>query len=372
MKPALTIVLLKVFANGFYQVHAPVLLFIFFIMVGCVPGNMLLSYHESLMIAMCSSPVMLMLVLGGWLIYIFKSWHYVSVQLLKPEKQFLFYSSNALNRNEQLKSWFYTQAYILLPIIIYALLTVGVGVRHQYYIMPSVILLFITGMIYCSAWLYARQLNNLIDGSSQSLLLKLSRSWRKPYFSLYIYHVFDSLKIQYFVTKALSWLIITGVFYLFADVKSDIRVAGIAMLAVITAHVVLIFEARRFEETRLCFSRNLPYSRWQLFLNFAGVYLFLLLPESVWLFSRFSPLLALELFLSGLSTALLFHSILYWFGLNMDKYLQWILGLFIVLFWIIMFHLLWVLIPLNLGVGYLFFYFNYYSYQGMANKDIEL
>lgn len=365
----LTNVLLKVLANGFYQVHAPILLFVFFIMVGCVPGNMLISYHESLMMAMCSSPVMLMLVFGGWLIYVFKSWHYVLIQLLAPEKQFLFYSSNALSRNEQLKSWLYTQAYILLPIIIYALLTVGVGLTHHYYIIPVIMLLFIAGIIYCSALLYTHQLNSLIDGSKQSLLLKLSSKWRKPYFSLYIYHVFDSLKIQYFVTKALSWLIITGVFYLFADVKSDLRVAGIAILAVITAHAVLIFEERRFEETRLSFSRNLPYSRWQLFLNFAGVYLFLLLPECVWLFGRFNPLMALELLLAGLSTALLFHSMLYWFGLNMDKYLQWILGLFIVLFWIIMFHLLWLLIPLNFGVGYLFFYGNYYNYQGMANKD---
>lgn len=361
MQRPLTNVLIKVFAAGFYQVHMPILFFVFFVMVGCVPGNMLISYHESLMMTMCSSPVMLMLVCGGWLIYIFKSWHYVAVQLLKPEKQFLFYSANAFERKKQLTGWCYTQAAIISPIIIYALLTIGVGIKHHFYLLPGIILIFLSGSICASALLYTRILNRLVDGSKQSLLLRLSGNWRKPYFSLYIYNVFDSLKVQYFITKGLSWLIISGVFYLFADVKTDIRVAGIAILAVITAHVVLIFEQRRFEETRLRFSRNLPYSRGRLFINFIGVYFFLLLPETVWLFSRFSPVMAFGLLLAGLSTAMLFHSLLYWFGLNMDKYIQYILALFIVLFWVIMFHLLWILIPLNLGIAFLFFYFNYYS-----------
>ncbi|MDN5289330.1 MAG: hypothetical protein JWR38_5604 [Mucilaginibacter sp.] len=368
MQQPLTKVLLKVFASGFYQVHAAILLFVFFIMVGAVPGNMLISYHKSLMLGMTSSPVMLALVMGGWLLYIFKSWHYVIGQFFAPDKQFLFYSSTSLSRSEQRKSWYYAQAAILAPVIVYALLTVCVGITHHFYVLPVVILVFLSVMIWCSAMLYVRVVNRLIDGSSQSVLLRLSSGWRKPYFSLYVYHVFDKLKVPYFITKGLAWLIITGVFYLFADVKTDLRVAGIAMLAVITAHTILIFEERRFEETLLSFSRNLPFSRFNLFLNFIGVYFFLLLPESVWLFSRFQPLMALELLLAGLSIVLLFHSLLYWFGLNMDKYLQWIFGLFMVLFWVIMFHLLWLLIPLNLVIAYLLFYNNYYKYEGMVSK----
>ena len=369
MQQPLTKVLLKIFAGGFYQVHAGILFFVFFIMVGTVPGNMLVSYHKSLMLAMTSSPVMLALVLGGWLIYILKSWHYVGTQLFAPEKQFLFYSSTALSPAEQRKSWCYMQAAILAPIIIYALLAVGVGLTHHFYILPAVIMLFLTGIVWCSSLIYVRLMNGLIDGSKQSLLLRWSSTWRKPYFSLYVYHIFDDKKVPYFITKGLSWLIISGVFYLFADVETDTRVAGIAILAVITAHVVLIFEERRFEETKLSFARNLPYSRLRLFLNFALVYFFLLLPEGVWLFSRFQPLIAVELLLAGLSIALLFHSLLYWFGLNMDKYLQWILGLFMVLFWVIMFRLLWVLIPLNLVIAYLFFYYNYYRYEGVVSNE---
>ena len=361
MQPSLNNVLLKIFGRGFYQVHAGILAFGFFVMIGAVPGDMLVNYHKTLMIGMASSPVMLAIVCAGWLLYTFKSWHYVTGQFFAADKQFLFYSSTSFSRADQLKSWFYVQTAILAPIIIYALMAVGVGIAHHFYVLPIVILAFLATIIYCSGLLYVNVINRSIDGSNQSLLLRFSGKWGKPYFSLYIYHIFDKLKVPYFITKGLSWLIITSVFFLFADVRNDLRVAGIAVLAVATAHTILIFEERRFEETRLSFSKNLPFSRGRLFLNFAGVYLVLLLPEAIWLFTRFSLIMATELLCFVLSVMLLYRSLLQWMGLNMDKYLQWILGVFIVLFWIVMFKLLGILILLNLGFAFALFYHNYYK-----------
>lgn len=360
---SLTNVLLKIFANGFFRVHAGILLFVFLAMVGVVPPQYLIGYHKALMLAMGSNPVMMLLVFGGWLVYTIKSWHYVSGQIFAGDQHFLFYSSNAFGREKQLKSWCITQATILSPLIIYGLMAVGVSFANHYYALPVCILAYLVALVYISAVIYTRQINGLIDGSSQSILLRLSSKWRKPYFSLYIYHIFDARKVPYIITKALSWLIITGVFWVFADVKTDVRVAGIAILTVITAHIVLVFEERKFEETKLSFARNLPYSTIKLFVNFIGVYLLLLIPEMVWLFSRFNPVMAVELLFLGISTIMLFHCLLYWFGLNMDKYLQWALGLFIVLFWVIMFKLLWLLAPVNLVVAYMLFHKNYRNHD---------
>lgn len=360
---SLTNVLLKIFANGFFRVHAGILLFIFLAMVGVVPPQYLIGYHKALMLAMGSNAVMMVLVFAGWLIYAIKSWHYVLGQIFTTEQHFLFYSSNSFSTKNQIKSWCITQATILSPIIIYGLVAVGVSFPNHYYALPLCILAYLAALIYLSAIIYTRQINGLIDGSNQSILLRLSSKWRKPYFSLYIYHIFDARKIPYLITKALSWLIITGVFWVFADVKTDVRVAGIAILAVVTAHIVLVFEERKFEDVKLSFARNLPYSTIKLFLNFIAVYGVLLIPETVWLFSRFNPVMAVELLLLGLSTIMLFHCLLYWFGLNMDKYLQWALGLFIVLFWVIMSKLLWLLVPTNLAIAYWLFHKNYRTHD---------
>lgn len=360
---SLTNVLLKIFATGFFRVHAGILLFIFLAMVGIVPPQYLIGYHKALMLAMGSNPFMMVLVFVGWLIYIIKSWHYVSGQITVGAQHFLFYSSNAFTKQKQLISWMITQAFILSPIIIYGLIAAGLGFANHYYTLPLCILLYLVASVYVSAVIYTRQINQLIDGSKQSLLLRLSSKWRKPYFSLYIYYIFDARKVPYLITKALSWLIITGVFWVFADVKNDVRVAGIAILAVITAHIILVFEERKFEATRLSLARNLPYSFIRLFTNFATVYFFLLIPETVWLFSRFSSLMAFELLLLGLSIIMLFHCLLYRLGLNMDQYLQWVLGLFIVLFWVIMFKLLWLLAPVNLVIAYGLLYKNYRNHD---------
>jgi len=357
-----TKILLKVFVNGFYRVHGGLLMVVFFILFGLVEPGQWFAYEKTLMLAFVSSTVFMLAVFTIWLLYTIKALFYVAAQIAAPNQQFLFYSSNALNPQQQFKSWCYAQAVILFPVVVYGLLAVIVGIVYHYYLQAAAILLYLILLIAGSAIFYMKQVNRLVDGSKQSFILKLSRRWYKPFFSLFIFYVFDKLKGKYLFTKMLSWLIITGVFYLFADVSHDLRVAGIAMLGIITAHVIIIYQYHSFEQVYLSFSRNLPYSRIQRFLNFTLVYLVLLLPECIWLFIRFNPA-ATELILLGLSVILLFHSLIYAIGLNMDKYLQWILGLFILLFWVIMFKVIWVLILLNVVIAYSLFYRNYMREQ---------
>lgn len=369
MRSPLTNILLKIFAAGFYRVHAGILFFLFLVMFGLVEPAQLVNYHTSLMLAFITNPVMMAVVFAIWLLYTFKSWHYITGQLFAVQQQFLFYSTTSYAKSKQFISWFIVQATISLPVLAYAGVSCGVAIKHHYFISAIAILLYLIVIISCSSLFYIRMVNQLIDGNKQSYLIRLTQNWQKPYFSLYVYHVFDKLKLTYLITKALSYFIITGVFLLFADVSHDTRVAGIAVLAIAMAHAIVIFEERKFEETYLSFSRNLPYSRWQLFSSFAVVYLLLLLPEGIWLFTRFSPLMAIGLFTFGVSVILLFHSFLYLFGLNMDKYMQWVPGMFVLIFWLIMFKLLWVLIPLIAGISFLIFYNNYYNVPLVVKQE---
>jgi hypothetical protein len=354
-------VLLKIFANGFYRAHAGMFLFALFVMFGMVEPSQILNYHKTLMLAFISSPLMMGVVFLVWLVYTFKCWHFVAGQVFALHQQFLFYSSTSYQKQKQFRDWFILQSALGAPVLTYAIISIGVGLWHHFYLGPLAVLCYLVLLIAMSALFYMRSINKLIDGSTQSVILKLTKSWKKPYFSLYVYHVFDKLKVKYLITKGISYLIITGVFLMFTDVSHDLRVAGIALLALAVGHSVLIFDGRQFEETFLVFSRNLPYSRLKLFLSFLAVYFILLLPEAVWLFLRFSPVMAMGLLAFGLSLTLLFHSLLYKFGLDMEKYMTWVLGLFMVLFWVVMFKLIWGLVVVNLLVAYAVFYMNYYK-----------
>jgi len=369
MRSPLTNILLKIFSLGFYRVHAGILAFLFLVMFGLVEPGQLISYHISLMLAYITSPVMMAVVFAVWLLYTFKGWHYVAGQLFAVQQQFLFYSTTSFSKSKQLGSWFWVQATINLPVLAYAGVSCGVAIKHHYYLSAFVILLYLFVITACSAWFYVGLVNRLIDGSKQSVLITLTRNWQKPYFSLYVYHVFDQLKLTYLITKLLSYLIINGVFLLFADVSHDIRVAGIAILAIAMAHAIVIFEERKFEETYLIFSRNLPYSRFRLFYSIACVYLLLLLPEGIWLFTRFAPFMAAGLFAFGISVILLYHSFLYGLGLNMDKYMQWVPGMFVLIFWLIMFKLIWFLIPVIASIAFFIFYINYYDVPLIVNRE---
>jgi hypothetical protein len=255
------------------------------------------------------------------------------------------------------------QLIILLPVIGYGLFAFIIGFLYNYYVIPGILLLYIIGLAALSAGVYVRLVNRLAEAESQSILLKITRKWQKPFFSLFIYHVFDRLKLSYVLTKLFSGVITIAILHFFADVQPDLRVAGMVMLAIIMGHAILIYQEHRFKETYMVFSRNLPYRREKLFLNFIGTYVLLLLPEGIWLFLKFNFPTGLALLLFGLSTALLFRSLLYWFGLNMRRYLKAVGGLFFLFQFIIVSGFLWLLIPLNLAVSFLLFYRYYYRYK---------
>lgn len=356
----LTNVLNKVFAFGFYRAHAGMLLFAFLVMFGAVPGDQLLGYHKALMLAYLTSPLLMVAVFVVWILYSLKALHYTAGLLAQPHQQFIYYSVGAYEPRAQLLSWLSVQFNILLPIILYGGLTIAIGLANGLIIAPSIIVVFLFALMFGGAWLSRRLSIQLPDGKRQLALLRWSADMPKPYFSLYIYHVFHSKKLPYLIVKLISWAVITAVFALFDDVKHDARVAGIAVMAIAVAHAVLIFEERKFEETYLVFSRNLPYSRIRLFGGFALVYLFLLLPEVIWLFARFNPLFAIQLLAFTMSVILLLHSLLYKLGLDMEKYMQWVLGLFMIIFWVMMFKAMILAIVLDMVVAWLLFYYNYY------------
>jgi hypothetical protein len=369
MSNPLTNVLNKVFVHGFYRAHAGMFIFIFLVLFGAVPGDMLISYHKSLMLAFLTSPLLLAVVFGFWLLYLFKTWHYVAGQLAAPHHQFLFYSISAYSKRVQFLSWLLIQVNILLPIIVYGGLTIGVGLTHQCYLASAGIVVYLLVLSIGSALFCIKLTQALPEGKQLSLFLRFGKSMPKPYFSLFIWHIFNQKKVAYIIIKAISWVVITAVFALFDDVKHDARVAGIAVLAIIVAHVAIVFEERVFEETFLRFGRNLPYSRASLFGGFALVYFAMLLPEIIWLFTRFDPIFAIELTLFALSAIMLFHSLLYRIGLSMDIYMQWVLGLFMLIFWVVMFKAMLLAALLCIAAAFVLFYFNYYKSFAVLPKS---
>jgi hypothetical protein len=325
-----------------------------------LPPDQIVLYNLMLVLTLISSPVMVALVFIVWLGFTVKSWNYITGQMIMPSNQFLFYSSTSLSKVNQFKSWFIAQLTISLPIIAYGLFFFVIGIIFDYYIIPVVILSYVLLLSAVSALIYVRHANKPINLNSKSILSRIVGNWSKPFFSLFLYHVFDKLKVTLIVTKLLSYGIIIGSFYLLADVNDNLRVAGIVILGIVTAHAILIYQSYRFEESYLSFSRNFPYSRAKIYSNWTVTFLLLTLPENIWILSTFDPEISFALVIFNLGTGMLFRNLLYIVTLDMRKFIYWVFFIFNLFFMIILLKLFWLLVPLNIIISIIIFDRTYY------------
>jgi hypothetical protein len=362
LKP-LTNILFKIFSDTFYKAHAGIFFLLLLVIIGPGSPGKIIAFHKSLMLLFIVKPLGMMIVFAVLLLYTFKCWHFISGKIQGADQQFLFYSINSYSKPQQLIGWMILQTVISLPILLYLLISVGVAISYHYFSAALIIIIYTLGLLMISSYFYYWLIDKLIDGYKLPFILKLTRGLKKPFFTLYVYHVFDELKLKYLIIKFLSYFSITLVFLLFEDVKSDIRVAGIAMLAVAVAHSMLILNERQFENSLLMFTRGLPISRPKLFTSLLFAYSILLLPEAVWLLFSLPVTFAVGLFVFCLSIILFFVSSLYFLGTDHDKYIKIIFLVFLITFIMILFKLLWLSVLINFFVAYMIFYRNYYKFK---------
>lgn len=364
-----TKILTKTFASSFFKAHAGFLFFLFATLIsycffiktlGKVSPDEATFFNLAITLTILSTPIMTVIFFLACIIYTLKSWQYITLQLQSVQNEFLYYSVAAASKSAQLKSWFIVQLRIFLPILIYAMYSVIVGIAYGYYLHSLFVIFFIILLTAASSWFYVHITNKLNQINNISVLIKLFKNWRKPFFTLYTFYVFNQSKIVFLITKISSWLLIMGIFRVFSDLKNDIRVPFLIMLMVIITHTVLIYNEYRFNTNYLSFSYNFPIRKTTLFFGFTINYFLLLLPEIMWFFTHYNPLSALGMTLWGFSLVMLLRSFLYRTGLKIKSFIKAIFILFFFLHFVIMYQLAWAILPISLILSYATFSRNYY------------
>lgn len=352
----LTNILLKIFSGGFYRQHAGLFLFILLILFGAVEP----SYHYSLMLAIASSKLFLAAVCVIWLLYYAKVLFFLIKEIDEPENAFLFYSATKFNTRAQIKGWLTVVVFNCLPIVLYSFCTAVIAFKINYPSNGCVILMF---HVFCLIAITTSVLNysNRFIAIKNRFSIPFVVFKNKPVYTISLLHVLNDLKLPYLITKGLSYLFIIGLFILFRDEASDIRVAAIVVLASGISHAFLVLEIRKFEEFYFKLLRNLPYTLLSRFTFSIITYSVLLLPELIWLFSRFETADFIVLVFFLISIPVLFHCLLFVIGFDVERYLKFLFAIFIGLFLLIMFQLLYLTVPLIFVVSFLVFHFKYYK-----------
>ena len=370
-------ILIKVFVKGFYKAHAGLLLFLFVTLISYAFFIQVLnidSAHEDailynfiFILKFISSPVIAMGVFFVWLLWTFKIWKYVSEVLVVPQNRFLYFSAIFLPKKMQFLSWFYAQILLSLPIVIYAIFSLVAGLIVGDYLIPASFVLYILAVSAISAILYVKWANKPYKASRKNVFAILTVTWNKPFFSLFLYYLFNRLRVPLVVTKLLSYGVIAGGYFLVGR-EEVYQFGGLLILGVVVSHSFLIYQSYQFEYEYLSFTRNFPTRKIKIYTLWVLTYLLLTLPETMWLVVAFPPKTLLFFLLFSVGTYMIFRSILYTSTLEMKKYLYTIFLLFVVAYLVILYGYFVHLSVFNFLLSILIFEVDYFKQKTLFNS----
>jgi hypothetical protein len=365
-------VLIRIFAYRFYKANAGLFLFLFvtvvmsFFFMNVLNETHLeptdrIKYNLIFTLSFMASPHISIIVFAGWAIYTMRSWTFVLKQTQLPEQQFLKYSVTGASKLQQYADWCLVQGVLSLPVFVYALFCWIVGLIYHYYLIPVLLAAYGVLVILVSAGLYVGYTNRLGSDVGRWWLLTLTRRWKKPLFSLYLYDLFHTQKLMLVITKVFSWMILTGGILLFGSLTADARMGGMIMLLLALGHLAVLYQWQQFENLYLSFLPNLPWSRFKRYGHALLAYVLLTLPEAIWMLKQRDLKTALGLLVLHVSVAMLLRSYLYVIPLSMAKFVTAAFYGFIVLFLAIVSGWMWWLTPAIAVLSVAVFYRAYYS-----------
>jgi hypothetical protein len=351
--------LLKTVVRKFYERNTGFFLFVFFLMFGVVESTQIVTYHLSLIYGLLHAPVFLAVVCLAWVLYMLKCLAFVNDFFDSPENHFLS-QLNLVASNKRLAWIALVFLFVDLPVLVYVSLIAAIGLNEGRYATIAFIVVFHLVLLGGASMFLLRKLNSLRPSSWHWPVVRLNRPLPFPLF--YIAALFSRHKIVLFVTKAFSFFAIIGFLNIPLD-HYEYRTALMGLLFGVAGHAVLIFELRKLEEHHLRFLRNLPLSVAQRFLILATVYGIVMFPEFILLLVNQGNIFhAVGGYLFAVGLLLFSHGRLY-IELNNDKHTQFMLGLFLVSFMLVLFRVYGIETIAVWGMAFYYFNTRYYRFE---------
>jgi hypothetical protein len=353
----------------YYRENAGLFVFVFtmmFFIVNKVDGAELLEYHYSLILGTLKSSTILALVMGLWLLYTRKCIAYVAQALHKPEYAYM-HLFTSLPRAKQFWLFLLIEFWLLLPISLYAVAIIIIGLQQQLYIPALLIIGFFLLVTTMGAARHLHQLNHPTQKRHSGVSTLLSKLQFTSYPSLLMGFVSHQQKAVWVGSKVFT----CGLLYLIARnntvVDYDNEPIFLFFSIGILAHAVLIHRIRAFEESYLSFYRSLAVPPLKRFLHYALVYAVLLLPEFITLYLLTPVQLhvadAICFGACGYGFVLLMNSITIIQPTSMKEFLKILSLLFFVQYFFLLTIGLAPLYLLVLGIAILLFWIGYWKYE---------
>jgi hypothetical protein len=362
-------ILYKSFVQTFYKQNAGLFAFLVFFMVAAVGranGVGLLEYHFTLIRAMLTDSKFLAFVLTAWFLYALNCDQFIADKLRQKEYAFIFLL-NTKRTSFVFARLLLVQWMFFLPVTLYALICIWIGMTHHWYANTIIVGLFILIVILLGAWRYNRMIRR--NGKIQTVpLLKIGFLFsRGLYMRFVLQYIWTWRKMLFLVLKIFSCLFLFGMLLNHAKEEPDMSMFLLFYSFGLMGHGVMIYKIRQMEEFGLGFYRGLPVTLLSRLLQYAVLYLILLVPE-IMIIALMTPAhldytSALLLIPFGWGILLLLNSLLFIRIFKPFDYLKIVTGIYLMIFIAVLTGLA---IPFTICLFLISFYLfsqNYYRFE---------
>ncbi|HET7003467.1 MAG TPA: hypothetical protein VFI33_19225, partial [Puia sp.] len=274
-------------------------------------------------------------VLIAWLLYGLKCEQFMADKLQGRSYAFI----TLLNTKS--RAWVFArmlqvQLMFFLPVILYAVICIWIGLAHQWYANTVTIALFILIICLVGTWRYDRMIrkNGLIRTVS---LLKINLPFLKGKYIRFILQFIGSRRKMLFLgIKIFSCLLVFGMLFNLAKDETDLSMFLLFYSFGLMGHGILIYKIRQMEEFNLGFYRVLPISLLSRLIQYAGLYLILFIPEIIIIVQMTPAHLdyfnAFRLIFFGWGILILLHCLLFVRLFKPFTYLKIVSGIYLLIF----------------------------------------
>jgi hypothetical protein len=312
----------RIFALEFYRTNAG----FFFIAIGLCFGFLSGREHKALAESFVSSPLLLLIPSGLWLLYTFKVIGFNNQSLSKYENSFLF-SSASLPKIVLLSCLARVVIFQLAPILAYGIFLIITAIPSG---QPLSIVQICLTLFLLLSLVIGKLSYSLFHPYREKIIHPLKRkldNWLvKPSFWFYPEWIIRQQPLLIIGTKLFACFLLVGVCRLYQFDEYDGRLLAMGCTLTFTSNLVIIFYYHRFENFHFQLLRSLPFSMAQRMLTFLFVIILLNLPEWGVLLNHFPEQLPFtDLFLLcvyGLSIYLFSYSLLFIGDISMEKFIN--------------------------------------------------
>jgi len=364
-----THILHKIFVREFYRSNAG-----FFLLVIGVAGGFMRSYeHIALAEFFTSAPIVMLIPLSVWMLYLMKVIRF-NLDVLQQDENEIVFSISLLPTIAQWTQLVSAVSMQLVPIIAYSIFLTIVALKNG--MVPGALLSSCaTFIIVCVAALrlYFSLLRPRLQDDVGWITNFLNTRVTRHYSFFFAEWIIRRQALVFIGTKVFSISVLYGIMQLYLYDEYDIRLLGMGTALAMSANVNLVWEMHQFDNHHLGITRNLPLHYIQRLGYFAISMVLLTLPEAGIIIKQFpAPLSALDLIYTmtfGWSILFAFNGFLYVRDRAQEQLMTMVFFAGFTMIILILFSVpIFLMGLLNLIAGLLLWHRYYYTFEYIGNK----